>query len=440
MNKKDRLDLVKWAMNYAQKKDADQVAVSLINNREIVIEFRDKKIEKLQESSRMFLSLNVYCNHRFSGHSTSDMRKESLEKFIQEAVESTKYLAQDKYRSLPDPKWYPVKKDIDLMICDNSYEDIESSKRVQITAEIEEAAMAQSKEIISTTAAYNDIFYEKVQVHSNGFEGEIVATHFSAGAEVTVRDEQGKRPEDWFYASARFQNDLPHPEFIGKNAAQKALRKIGQEKIDSGQYDMIVENRAGRRLVDMLYRPMRASALQQKRSFLEGMVGRQIASDKLTIIDDPFIEKGFGTRLFDSEGLAAKRRTIVQKGVLKEYFIDNYYGRKLKMEPNSGSTSNLLFDYGEKSFEEMILEIEKGILITSFIGGNSNSTTGDFSFGISGLLIENGKIIKPVNEMNISGNALEFWNRLEDMGNDPYPYSSWQTPSMYFKDVYFSGF
>jgi PmbA protein len=202
---------------------------------------------------------------------------------------------------------------------------------------------------------------------------------------------------------------------------------------------MIVENRAGSRLLRAIQRPMMGRSLQQKNSFLEGMVGKRIASEQLTILDDPFIERGLGSRHFDNEGLAAKRRVMIEKGILRNYYIDNYYGKKLDMEPTTDSPSNVIFEYGSRSPEEMIVDVEKGILVTGFIGGNSNSTTGDFSYGIVGHLIENGKIVKPVNEMNISGNSREFWSRLVEMGNDPYPYSAWRRPSMFFEGVDFSG-
>lgn len=126
-------------------------------------------------------------------------------------------------------------------------------------------------------------------------------------------------------------------------------------------------------------------------------------------------------------------------GILLHYYIDDYYGKKLGMEPTTGSFSNLVFEYGSRSLEEMIRDMKKGILVTGFIGGNSNSTTGDFSFGIVGQLIEDGEIIKPINEMNISGNEKDFWNQLIEMGNDPYPYSSTRRPSMVFEGVNFSG-
>ena len=130
---------------------------------------------------------------------------------------------------------------------------------------------------------------------------------------------------------------------------------------------------------------------------------------------------------------------VIDKGVLKAYFVDNYYGKKLGWEPNGGQTSNLVFAYGDKSRDDLIKEVERGILVTGFIGGNANSVTGDFSIGVVGQLIENGKIVHAVNEMNIAGNANDVYNQLVAMGNDPYPYSSTRTPTMWFRDIKFSG-
>jgi len=308
-----------------------------------------------------------------------------------------------------------------------------------LAKEIEGAAMEVSDQIISSTAGCGDVYYKTAKVHSNGFSGENQGTMFYAGAEVTVKDGDSGRPSDWFYGSTRYIKDLPSPEYLGREAAQRALRKVGQKKIDSGQYVMVVENRSGSRLLSMLQGPMSARALQQKSSFLEGKLGEKIASEKFSLIDDPFLEKGLGSRFFDSEGIAAEKRFMIEKGVLNNFYIDNYYGKKLGMTPTSGSSSNVVFDYGTQSCEDMIKDMEKGIFVTGFIGGNSNSTTGDFSFGVIGLYVENGKPVQPINEMNISGNAQNFWNNLVEVGNDPYPYSSRRMPSLMFDGVQFSG-
>jgi PmbA protein len=169
------------------------------------------------------------------------------------------------------------------------------------------------------------------------------------------------------------------------------------------------------------------------------MLGKKITSEKLTIIDDPVIKRGLSSRHFDSEGLAAQKKEIISDGILNYYYIDNYYGKKLNMEPYTGNSSNLISNYGNKSLDDMLRMINKGIFVTDFIGGNFNSTTGDYSNGIAGYYIENGEIKFPVNEMNISGNAKDLWANLLEIGNDPYQYSSNQTPSFLFDKIDFSG-
>jgi PmbA protein len=443
----DNAALAEWAMEQALKSGADQAAVSVSAQKSISIEFREKRMEQLKESSQRSLSVEIYTNQRYSAHSTNDLRKDFLAGFIRDAVTATQFLAKDEYRRLPDPEYYPPKETTvaagefynEFNLCDNDYDRVETPRRIQIAADIEEAVRQQSDRIISVSAGYYDSYSESIKIHSNGFSGQGWGTVFYGGAEVTVKGENSGRPEGTFGANSRFSKTLLDAETIGKNAAERALCKIGQKKIASGKYDMIVENRAGLRLISTLQGPMGGRALQQKNSFLEGMLGKKIASEQLTLTDDPFVQKGFGTRYFDGEGLAAQKRVMVENGILRHYYIDTYYGRKLGMDPTSGSGSNTLFTCGSKSLEDMIKQVKKGILVTGFIGGNANSTTGDFSFGIVGMLIENGEIATPVNEMNISDNAKEFWSRLAETGNDPYPYSATQIPSMVFEKVNFSG-
>jgi len=439
MNNKEKLELARWAVKQAKSRGAEEVSVDVAQSRNVEVEYRDGQIDKLKESTQNAMDISIYDDNRYSSHGTNDLRKGSLEKFISEAVAMTKYLNEDSHRKLPDPKFYSDQKDIDLKLFDSSYGNVTSEQRVKISREIESIAKAQSDKILSCTSGYSDSFSESVKVNSNGFEGESTRTAFSAGAEVTVDGGGGGRPQDWNWATVRFFKDLPDLEFLGKVAVERALEKIGQDKMQSERFDMIVENRSAGRLFYSLFSPMQAGSLQQKSSFLEGKLGEKIASGKFTLIDNPFIINGLGSRLYDGEGMATKKRVKIDKGVLKEYYIDTYYGSKLGMSPNSGSTTNITLEYGTKSLDDLIKGMKKGILVKNFIGGNSNSTSGDFSFGIMGHYIEGGRIARPVNEMNISGNMKEFWNRLAEVGNDPYVFSSWRFPSLYFTDVQFSG-
>ena len=168
-------------------------------------------------------------------------------------------------------------------------------------------------------------------------------------------------------------------------------------------------------------------------------LAEKVFSEKLTVTDDPFIPSGRGSRLFDHEGLATQKRPVFSRGVVKNYYIDTYYGKKLEMNPTSGRNTNLVFGKGDRDLEGLIAKVQKGIFVTGFNGGNCNGSTGDFSYGIEGFLIENGTIVQPVSEMNITGNMKELWSNIDEVGTDVYENSSWLTPSVLFHDVDFSG-
>ncbi|MCP4704960.1 MAG: TldD/PmbA family protein [candidate division Zixibacteria bacterium] len=439
MNNKERLELAKWVAHQAQKKGADNAAADLGKYRQIEVEFRNFKLDVLKESTQNSLDLAIYVNNKYSNSSTCDLRKDSLGKFIDEAIAMTKYLGEDEFRSLPDPKYYEGRQDKELYIYDSGYDSFGSERRVKIAREIEETARNHSEKVVACAGYYTDACYESVKVHSNGFAGSRKSASFSVGLEVTVCDDKECRPNDFDFKTVRYIKDIPNHKKIAIAAVDRAFSKIGQKKADSGKYDMIVENRAGTRLLGALAGPLRARNIQQKNSCLEDKIGEKIASDKLTIIDDPFVEYGLGSRLYDGEGMATKKRIMIEKGVLKSYYVDNYYGKKLGWEPTIGSSTNSTYHYGDKSLDDLIAMMGTGILVTGFIGGNSSSSSGDFSYGIVGQMIKDGKAVHPINEMNVSGNILDLWPKLADVGNDPYTYSSNRRPSMYFKDIDFSG-
>ena len=439
MNKKERLELAHWVVGQAKKAGADDSSVNIAYSRDIEVSYRDHELEGLKESTQNSLNLEIYTSGKYSSNSTNDLRKSELERFISDAVTMTKLLGEDPARGLPDPEYYKNQQEIDLKTFDSGYDNIVSSDRVAIARDIDASVYGMADNLITATSQYGDTYGEFIKVNSNGFEGFSRGTVFGGGLEVTLRDGNGGRPADWEWATVRFKKDLPSPEAMAKTAVERAAQKIGQKKIESGIYDMIVENRAASRLLGTLEYPLSGGALYRKSSFLEGKLGEAVASESLTIIDDPFVITGLGSRLFDSEGMAAQKRVIVDKGVLKNYFISSYYGRKLSMAPTTSGRSNSIIEPGSKSLEELIKDAPKGIFVTSFVGGNSSSTTGDYSMGIIGMLVEDGKIVRPVNEMNISGNLLNLFLQLAATGNDVYEYSSVRRPSLYFKDIQFSG-
>ena len=248
-----------------------------------------------------------------------------------------------------------------------------------------------------------------------------------------------RKPNDYYWVTSRHLNDLPSYQEIGKKAAQRTLQLLGAKKLETETLPIIIENRTVGRLLWGFLSALQGRNIQQERSFLAEKLGEKIASDKLSIVDNPLIEKGLNSRLFDGDGFPTMKRNVITNGVIDTFYLDWYYSRKLGKEPTTGGMTNLEFAQGDKSLVELMTSVGRGILITGFIGGNSNSTTGDFSIGVIGHLFEDGIPVQAISEMNIADNHLEFWKKLVETGNDPWPYGGWKTPSLLFNDIVVAG-
>ncbi|MFO0552058.1 MAG: TldD/PmbA family protein [Polyangiaceae bacterium] len=439
------LEIAKNAAALALKVGATEASASAYKTREVELTWRDGKVEKTSEATTRGLSVALYVDGKYSAVSTSDLRPDAVSKFLEETLAMTKTLARDPFRSLPDPKLYEGRAKLDLQLADPAYDSLTAEQRLAWAKELEEGARSAkfgefgADSLVSVSAYVSDSFTERARVTTNGFEGQAAGTAYWLYAGVTAKDPDGRRPEGSAGGGARHLTDLASAGGFGREATERAFGCIGAKKAPSQVVPVVVENRVVGRLFGALARGLSGRALQQKQSFLEGKLDTQITAPLLDVRDDPHIKKGFGSRLYDGEGFASKPFPVIDKGVLKTFYIDDYYGRKLGMAPTTAGSSNLVFGVGKKGAAALIADVGNGILITGFLGGNSNPTTGDFSFGIQGFLIENGKQTAPISEMNVSGNLLELWSHLSALGSDPYPYTSVLTPTMVFDGVQVAG-
>ena len=435
------IDIAAAALEAAKRAGANEVAATASRAREVEVQWRDGKIDKVSEATARALDLELYVGGSYAAMSTSDLRPDAVASFIASSVALTRKLSPDPFRALPDPRLYLGQAKIDLDLEDARYLELDAKQRRDLARDMEAAARAVAGKgtLLSATSGFGDTQGQSVRVHSNGFVGERRATRFAMSTEVAVQDPDGRRPEDWEMGAARYFADLPRAEDVGRMAAERAYRRIGAQKGESARLMMAVDARAAARLLGYLLAPLSAAALQQKRSFLDGKLGQSVASPLLTLHDDPLVRRGLGSRLFDGEGLAAKRFAVFEASKLASYYVDDYYGKKLGMAPSTRGISNLAWQLGAKSQGALLAELDSGILVTSFLGGNSNATTGDFSLGVVGYRVQGGVKAEPIGEMNISGNHLEFWRHLVAVGNDPYAYSAFYTPTLVFEDVQFAG-
>ena len=430
--------LAQEAMDYALKNGCQAAKVVVYANSNTSFELRDAKIDKLQQASEGGMSISLYVDGRYGSLSTNRLERKELETFIRNGIESTRYLAKDEARTLPDASRYYKGGQPDLQLFDAKLASIEPDDKMALAKAVAEEVLGKDERIISVSTSYSDGENFSYSITSNGFEGESKSTEFSLFADVAIKGEGEARPSAYWYDSALFYNDLIK-KGIGQKALERVLRKLGQKKVQSGKYTMVVDPINSRQLLSPLISALYGSALQQKNSFLLNKLNEKVVSDQLTLVDEPHLIKSSGARYFDNEGIATKRRSIIENGVLKTYFIDTYNAKKMEVEPTISSPSLMAMQTGDKDLDGLVAGVSKGILVTGFNGGNCNSSTGDFSYGIEGFLIENGKLVQAVTEMNVTGNMLSLWASLIGKGNDPRLSSSWRIPSLVFEGVDFSG-
>jgi PmbA protein len=210
---------------------------------------------------------------------------------------------------------------------------------------------------------------------------------------------------------------------------------------------MVLENTVSSRMVAPIISALNGAAIQQNNSFLRGKLGERLFSPYFQLFDTPHLYGANGSRYFDGEGIATKPMNIIENGVVNSYYINTYFSGKLDMPVTIEGPSVPSCKYSESvnsvrestSLEGILKKCDKGIFITGFNGGNSNSSTGDFSFGVQGFYFENGDIIHPIKEMNITGNIITLWNNIIEIGTDPRESSRWLIPTLAFESVNFSG-
>ncbi|HZL10264.1 MAG TPA: TldD/PmbA family protein [Prolixibacteraceae bacterium] len=433
-------ELADWVIDQTKKAGADDCKVNLSKRRFVEINYRDRKPEVIKEATTQNLNLQVYINNRFASQSTPDFRRSTLSGFISDVIGSAKIMEEDPFRTLPDPKYCSGRSNIDLQLADPNLNKLTPEERHAMAKAVEDACLKQGgSKVISVEAGEYDDTYEEFVKTSNGFEGSNNTTQCWTGASMTAQDEGDRRPAGDHWVGCRFLEDLPPLWEVGNIAALRTLDLMGGKKIQTETLPIIIENRGVARVLGGLQGPMSAGNIQQKRSFLADKKGQNIGSKLFTVQDDPFLPRALGSKYYDGDGFPTKKRDLITEGILNDFLIDWYYSRKLGWEPNSGSISNLIIPPGTRSVDEIIRDLGRCMLITDFIGGNSNSTTGDFSVGIIGKLFDNGKFVQNIAEMNMADNHLNFWNKLIEVGNDPWIYSSARLPSLVFDGIVVAG-
>ncbi len=435
------------ALDLARKAGAEAARVTL---NETLLELSgvlNGRIDKMTHALDRSLQLALFVDGRFGTFSTNFLDESALEQFVYQSVAMVRMLEKDPCRSLP-PLERTVREALsgkELGLWDESWQQWTPQR---LRTLILEAALWERKEaleqgfrLIAEEGELSVNVSDSVVVDSNGLYARHMETNFELGFEVTVEDAQGQHYEDyWWDASQTREGLTPALKTCAGKALQRARAQMAPREIPGGKRTMVVDAECASRLVTPLLNALGGYSIQQQNSFLLDKIGQQLFPKELTLMDLPCTPGATGAKLFDSEGVAAKDFPIIDQGVPTRYFVNTYIARKTGLPASiEAATRPVLRPFGGcRTRDDLLRKMGSGIFVTGFNGGNSNTSTGDFSFGIEGFAFENGKLTHPVREMLISGNLISLWASLAATADDARLCMSKLIPTLAFLNVDFS--
>ncbi len=411
-----------------KKQGVDASDVFITTGSEFSTDIRLGKIEKLEQSISKGLGLRIIKGGATALTYTTDFADKSVKALVKETLDIVKVSNADEYNGLA-PKEHLGVYDGKLALFDSSLAAMTPEKKLQMAREMEEAGMKADKRITNTQgSSWYDGTSQLTLANSDGFTGQYGTTVASLSISL-LAEENGVKQTDYWYSFNRFVNKLDAPAKIGQEAARRVTAKLGGRQVKSQKVPVVLDPMVARGFVSTLFNAASGRSIYRKSSFLVDKVGQEIASPLVTIVDDATMWDGPASRPFDGEGVKSAPTTLVEKGVLKTYICDSYSARRLNLKPTGhaarsyqslpgiGST-NLYLKAGASDPKEIVKSVKSGLYVTSLVGFGTNMVTGDISRGAVGFWIENGEITYPVQEITLAGNALVLFKNIAAVGND----------------------
>ena len=435
---KDQVFLEKkasYCLDLAKKLGATEASVIVSNSISETVNFRNKKLDESNRSDNLSIDITTYVGKKKSSISSSNLLNENLNILLEKCIETTKNTPEDEFNSLPDRDLL-AKEVKDLNLYDDT--NLKNDHKIDYLKKLE-ASAAFNKKIINTESSFTQNKSNFILANSEGFCDGYKTSSFTASS-VTVAKDENSMERDYEYSSKCHLEDLEDAEKLGKLAADQTIRKLSPKKIGSEKISIIFDKRIAKGMLSAFASAISSSAISRGTSFLKDKINQKIFADSINVFDKPDILKGLGSRSFDNEGVKTDTLKLVDNGILKNYLIDTYNGKKLSLKSNGrcGGASNLYFENGSMSYKDLLNSSSKSLYITETIGHGSNIVTGDYSVGATGFLVENGEFKYPINEITIAGNFKDMFQNITLANDLDFKYST-NSPTMMIEGMVVAG-
>ncbi|HET6371074.1 MAG TPA: TldD/PmbA family protein, partial [Nitrospiria bacterium] len=416
-------------LRQAKAKGATGGDILVVEGNAFEVQVRLGEIEKISNARGKALGLRLFFGNRSALTSTSDFSKVSLDQILEDTCTLAKLAASDDFSvGLPTLEEC-AQRPPDLGLHDPAAERLTMEERIGMAKEVEASALSEDPRITNSEGGeFSNSQSSILYANSDGFLGQY-QTSLASLSSVPIATENGRMQRDFWYSTSRRFDRLESPAAVGKKAAQRVLRRMGARRVATQKVPIVFDPEMAAAFLGHLAGALSGYALYKGASFLAGKLGETIASPLLTVYDDATIPSALGSKPFDAEGLASRKNTIIEGGVLKSYLLDRYSARKLGLASTGNaargvedapgvSPTNFFIPPGECSPMEIIRSIRKGLYVTELIGFGVNMVTGDYSRGAVGIWIEEGEFAYPVEEITVAGSLQEMLMGIEMVGND----------------------
>lgn len=408
-------DQARFLVAAAKKAGADHADAVVVRSRSSNVSVRLGKVESTEASESDDFSLRVFVGKRIASISANANKGADPVALAERAVAMAQFSPEDPYEGLADPEKL-AKTITDLDLFDPT--QLDAKRMTEDALAMEEAARSVSGVTNSGGATASAGMGGMVLVTSGGFEGYYTLTRF--GRSVSAIAGEGTAMERDYDMRVRLHfADLPDLAELGRTAGERAVRRLNARKVKTGAVNVMFDPRVARGIAGHIAGAINGASVARKTSFLKDKMGQQVLRKGISITDDPLRKRGSSSRPFDGEGIAGEKLTMIDDGVLQQWFLSGSVARELGLETNgrgvrSGSTvvpssTNLALEGGERSPEELMKELGTGFYVTEVFGQGVDMITGQYSRGASGFWIENGELSYPVSEVTIASNLKDMF-------------------------------
>ena len=413
----DPVELVQRLLDEARKQGATAAEADIGTGTGFSVTVRWGEIEKIEHERDKGLSITVYMGKRKGSASTSDFSDQSLQESIRAACDIARYASEDESAGLVDKEFLAkTVPDLDL----HHPWPITPEQAIELAIKCEDIARNYDQRINnSDSAVVSSYSGTHAYGNTNGFAGGWQWSSHTIDCTV-IAEQAGSMQRDGWYSKTRDYNDLQTINAIGEEAARRTIQKLGARKLTTRNVPVIFEAPVASGLFSAFITAISGGSLYRRASFLLDKIGKPVFSKHIHIHEQPHLKKALGSAPFDNDGVATQTRDIVKDGILQGYVLSGYSARKLGMQTtgNAGGVHNLIIDSGKETLNDLIKQMDTGLLINDMIGFGVNQVTGDYSRGASGFWIENGEIQFPVEEITVAGNLKDMFQHIIAIGND----------------------